>query len=480
MSDADEAEGTRPDGETPTGQAPNGDTPVDERPEQGRARVSPTELAQTELILKTVPDAAAFPEDWRESRDGVQYLYRRGSVIVRDWHLRRVRETLARLVPEDGQTTYDVVAGATRVSWAGTNDDLSVEEVLRLLDEEVGQGVAAPDTLVYVCGHACAAIEQEEVPAGATPVPPPQIGQAAADPRCGHGKGVRVLVMDSGLVADTAADHTWMAGVTGDLEDPVDPRTGRLTQDGGHGTFVAGCLRVTAPEASVHVVNAAAQLPKEEDTGPIGAAFESDLARLVRSQLIAEPGRPPIAVPDILVLNFAGTSRNGGPLLAFAALYDDVIQHLKELLILSPAGNEGDTRKNWPASFSWVVSVGGLGVNWRDRAPWSNHGHNVDVYAPGDRLVNAFATGTYECTWEGAAGELRTFDGMALWSGTSFSTPLVAGLVASRMSTTGQSSRRAWHSLLDLAERQAVPGVGPVLYPGQGCVSGPGCGCGCG
>jgi hypothetical protein len=417
---------------------------------------------QTWLVLRALrATAVPFPADWEERPGGVEFIYRRNTILM------RIDAFLALRTREVGPD-LDIDVGRVEVTGSLVRLEITsadtTPEVAATINAALGPGTATPEHLLYVCGHACAAIEPEEPADSPVPVPGVPTGQDA-NPRGGRGMGVRIALLDNGFRSQAARDHWWLRGVTGDEETLANGA--ELAQDSGHGTFTAGCARVAAPEATVHVVDAASALPTEPPPDPaqpeppppdpVSAAWEADLAGEVRDLLA-------VTVPDILVLNFAALTQSGGPMLGFNAVYDDVVRHLKELLILCPAGNEGEDVPMWPASFSWVASVGGLAANWHDRAPWSNHGRTVDVYAPGDRLVNAYASGTYRTRWVDPE-ETRQFTGTALWSGTSFSTPLVAGLVAARMSTTGQSSRRAWADLLDLAERQAIPGIGPVLYP---------------
>jgi subtilase family serine protease len=59
---------------------------------------------------------------------------------------------------------------------------------------------------------------------------------------------------------------------------------------------------------------------------------------------------------------------------------------------------------------------------------------------------------------------------MATWSGTSFSTPVVAGLIAARQSGRG-TARQAADALIQLAQAQPLPGTTyAVLRPGQACL----------
>ena len=418
--------------------------------------VDPRLQAQIQLILNAHHDAVVYPGEW-ETTGEVDYVYRQDVILSFTQDVPRVTDSIDRNYPvtdkEAGPRRYvtrPVSAGVTLIHLPGLPVP-SVPDLLRVLDEDLGEGVAKIDAFVYPCPYPCPATEPMEVPPGTAAPFPPLAGDAA----CGEcdGDGVSVSIVDTGILTGTATTyHSWLAGVTGTPEDPYDPDTGKILPYAGHGWFVAATLRCEAPKAEVFVV-------KGFDSGT--GKFESDLEPVLEAALDRNPG--------IFVFTFVSATRHDLSLKTFDDLYERRIRHIEGLVVIVPAGNDGTTRRMWPAAYSWTVSVGALSASWRHRAHFSNHGHWVDVYAPGEDLVNAFAVGDYVCT-EPPIGAPRSFDGMAMWSGTSFSTPLVAGLVAARMSASGENGQQAAAALLQLARDQEVPHIGPVLYPGQACL----------
>jgi subtilisin family serine protease len=410
---------------------------------------------QHQLILDNHEGAATYPapDRWADV-DDIDYLYREHAILARQPDAERVAAALGQIleqvgygdVPEDGRAIRSrrVSSGLVRLTVPGV--PTLVPDLIRRLDEELGHGVARPDHHVYVCPMTCPATEPLEVQAGsADPVPPP--GPDSEN----DGAGVRVGVVDTGLIPNAATGRPWLAGVRGGTENPYLDSDGEamIAPYAGHGTFVTGVLRCMAPKASVYV---------ERAFNIAGADYESNLLSSLEDALDRHP--------DILVFTFAASTHRDQPLHTFDDLYDRRIRHMKGMVVLAPAGNDGKSRRMWPAAHPGVIAVGALDADGRERAPWTNHGRWVDVYAPGTDLVNAFPSGTYVCT-EPPVGERRQFHGMARWNGTSFSTPVVAGLIAARMSRTGENAQQAADALLRLACGQAIPGVGPVLYPGQ-------------
>jgi hypothetical protein len=414
--------------------------------------VVPKVADETNHIIRSFSEAPGGGKEIKvvSANGGIGHMYAEGEILVREEHLDRVLEILEPdadrdQVRNDPARVRRVIDGVALLT-LGASQPLALG-ALDAIDGQLGRGIATPNHVLTVAtgeGSSCPATEPQEVYYDIEPFP-----SVCHD---GGGAGVLVYMADTGLLRD-ADSHAWLDGVrmANPVED-VDPREPlqgdppQIPPYAGHGTFVAGVLRCIAPATEIIVQNAFAIA---------GSELESDLVPRLDAALS-------LGV-DIFHLTIACSSRNDLPLIAFQEWLRKVRQ--SGAVCIAAAGNSGFDRKTWPAAFPGVIGVGALGGDWRGRATFSNFGSWVDVYAPGRDLINAYATGTYTCHVFPYAGKDRKFYGMAKWSGTSFSTPIVSGLIASRMSRTGENARQAAAAVLAEARSQAIPGVGPVLWP---------------
>ncbi|MFJ8105814.1 S8/S53 family peptidase [Streptomyces sp. NPDC096132] len=426
---------------------------------------------QFDQIQRSLPGVAlAMGPD-----DSAEFIYEKGVVLARDGEEAQVVEDTVRthftatdgLVPDHvrraGPRTNRSGITRIQVGEPGQGDrtaDHAVAGALRALREaegRTGRRLVSRNHVVSISVNACPG--DEPVPAPLTQTPNPARADGDHDPD----SAVGVLVIDTGLMHDFRS-YPPLAHTDGDLQIRETDDDGVLQQYVGHGTFIAGLVAAVAPNTDVTVRNT---------LNDCGAILEDEFGEKL-FDAVEEGGWP-----DILSLS-AGTSN--GRVDGLLGL-DGFLRALREqrTLLVAAAGNNASATPFWPAAYASlpeyadaVLSVGALRSDGEFGACFSNHGPWVRVYAPGERLIGAltgfetpvpyvYQHSTYDtcrygfgyaCTCRSprhtgllsdASGkpDQVMFEGYASWSGTSFATPVVAGLVAAHMTAEKETDPRA-------------------------------------
>ncbi|MEW2622404.1 S8/S53 family peptidase [Streptomyces sp. NPDC048106] len=439
---------------------------------------------QFDHIQRSMPDVPLAMGPDHEAHP----LYEKGVVLARSGEEARAVEDAVRahftetrgLLPEHvrREGPDDGRGGVTRIRVGAPDlgDDAVPHALgaLRAAEERHGRRLVGRNHVVHIAVNACPG--DEPVPVARTARPNPAAAQAVHDP----GTAVRVLVVDTGLVHDHRA-YPPLAHTTGDLQEAETDDGGLLRQYVGHGTFIAGILAAVAPNTDITV---------RGTLNDAGAVLESEFG----TRLFEAVDRG--GWPDVISLSAGSPAPGPHGLLGLDAFMREL--RGRRTLLVAAAGNNASDVPFWPAAYAAlpeyadsVVSVGALRSDGEGPACFSNHGRWVRVFAPGERLTSAltgFGTPVpyhyqhstyddcrfgfdYSCTCQfprhtGALSEGREstgskpdqvmFEGLAQWSGTSFATPVAAGLVAALMTAERERDpRRAGARLLAEAPRRA-------------------------
>lgn len=318
-----------------------------------------------------------------------------------------------------------------------------LEVLARLLR---GEGVPASVNHITPLGPIVKGLGGPEPSAGARPFPD------GVRPEDG---AIRVAVIDTGIDA-THRNDGWLAGVPRDDNiDPLDafPPFGFLDFGAGHGTFATGVLQQVLPAADLRVYRAL-------DSDGVGSEVE------VASAMVhaVEEGA------QILNLSLGTqTFDDLRPIAIEVAL--EIIGELerrdgREVLIVCAAGNFGDTHECWPAAFPFptVIAVAGLRPDFTP-SEWSSRGPWVDCSTIAEGVLSPYVQG--QESWE-VDPRPDTFprNAWAVWTGTSFAAPQIAGAVARLCQENHLAPRAALEELLRRGQPVEDFGVALEILPG--------------
>ena len=218
---------------------------------------------------------------------------------------------------------------------------------------------------------------------------------------------VRIAVLDTGISPKATtlwakmiryrnqipAFMTTFQGIY-DYPDPRFKVTAPQNQSVGHGTMVAGLIHEIAPNA---------QFIFERVADGTGKATSWSVIRGLADAVYAHA----------TVVNISLGAP--GPIVAFEQAFAWAAS--KGLIIVAPAGNNSTKGLLEPASLDGVIAVAGVDAT-DHKATFSDYDNKTPTCAP--------AVGIRSINWDG---------NMAIWSGTSFSSPLVAGALCYSIGT---------------------------------------------
>ena len=261
------------------------------------------------------------------------------------------------------------------------------------------------------------------------------------------------IYIDSEAVAAAGDTPRQLIRTVWDAPVTADPLIGELDTDTGHGTFIAGIVRQVAPDAQVLAIRI-----MHSD----GVVYEGDLVNglaLLADRIAgAEAANMPRMV-DVVSLSLGYFDETTADV-----TYSSGLWLLIRLLlsmgvpVVAAAGNYSTSRRFYPAAFSLVptpgvdvplISVGALNPAG-SQALFSDGGRWITAWASGASIVSTFPVdingsrtpevrarpnpGNYVPPGLPADREALDPDnyrgGFAVWSGTSFSAPLLAAHLA--------------------------------------------------
>jgi thermitase len=374
------------------------------------------------LIGRRCANAGRAQIEARTRRDGTLCLVARGEVVLPAADAPLVQDVIGDFEPQT-PTGYGKPGAHLRLR----QRTVTASQVDRVIDACATQKVSAwPNYLA-----ALAAVSKGV--GGPEPAPAP--GQrdarlAAAGPATGTGSPVRVAVVDTGIPSDLRTDG-WLAGVrrTADNIDPLDVLPAGpdrlLDYQAGHGAFVCGIVQRVAPQAEIRMYRAA-----DSD----GFATDHDIAEAIL--------RAHDDGAQIINLSLGGRTADDRPPPATAEAVETVRRESGgATVIVAAAGNFGDRTRVWPAALPGVEAVAGLTAYLTPTA-WSSYGPDVRFSTVGEGIRSTYVPGTESPVFD-PAPDVFGDNAWAMWSGTSFAAPQVAGAVARISYEEGREPRAA-------------------------------------